>query len=207
MIEGFEIALILQLLSYIYHDDINIKDFFLLLSLSHWAYGGDRLIDNKNTKFVNIISLSIAFLYSLHCTNGKIIPLELLTFPLYIPIKKQIPLIKPLYIATLWTTGIIILPDLQINDFDLSTTISYMTSIYAISNEMDIKDIEEDKKNNIKTLPVVFGEKKSKNISNLLYISSGLIMLTNKNNTIEKTLYASGNILRGVVKPKLILYL
>ena len=108
------------------------------------------------------------------------------TIPYYNEIKKNIGIYKAFYIATLWTASAILLPSI-INDQDYSILLyplDYLPctlSLFAASNLADIKDIEEDKINQINTLPVVYGKINSKMISLFCLFLSSLMIALNPN--------------------------
>ena len=102
----------------------------------------------------------------------------------YRDFKKNFGELKPLYIAVFWTLGCVILPCVI---HDNNYEILYHPNIYlpnfcvmfASSNVLDIKDIEEDKQENIKTLAVLLGEDNTNLLSNTCNVIGFLIYLTN----------------------------
>ena len=186
--------------------------FFLQFCIGIFTYGTDRFLDSENydltnsTKIINlsdkkkgyylylqdnkIVTLSIIFVAYIFLLDELLIQHENLRTIFYIltstifykNIKQNIGILKPVYIATLWTVGTIILPSIIYeNNFNiLNDPIVYTSSFFLLfgsSNLMDIEDIDEDREENIKTIPVVYGKKPSQYISYLsLTISMCLIL-------------------------------
>jgi|TARA_B110000858_G_scaffold16512_4_gene16697 hypothetical protein len=186
--------------------------FFLQFCIGIFTYGTDRFLDSENydltnsTEIINlsnkkreyylylqdnkIVSLSIILVSYIFLLDELLIQHENLRILFYIltstifykNIKENFGILKPVYIATLWTVGTIVLPCIIYeNNFDiLNDPIVYTSSFFLLfgsSNLMDIEDIEEDREENIKTIPVVYGKKVSQYISYLsLTISTGLIL-------------------------------
>ncbi len=186
--------------------------FFLQFCIGIFTYGTDRFLDSENYELTNsreiknlsdkkkeyylylqdnkIITLSIILVSYIYLLDELLIQHENLRIIFYIltstifykNIKQNIGILKPVYIATLWTVGTIILPSIIYeNNFNiLNDPIVYTSSFFLLfgsSNLMDIEDIDEDREENIKTIPVVYGKKPSQYISYLsLTISMCLIL-------------------------------
>ena len=80
----------------------------------------------------------------------------------YKDLKKNLPYLKPFYVATMWTFSTVILPSvLNDNNYSiLNYPLDYLPcalTMFASTNLLDVKDIEEDTINGIETLPVKFG--------------------------------------------------
>ena len=82
---------------------------------------------------------------------------------LYVELKRNIGFLKPVFVSIMWVASILILPCV-IHDggtYDIlnhsNMIVPPFLTIFAFSNLADIGDIKEDKKNNILTLPVLFG--------------------------------------------------
>ena len=94
----------------------------------------------------------------------------------YKQLKKNIQGIKPFYVSFMWTVSAVILPCL-LYDHDYSILgypQDYMPcflTLFASTNMADIPDMEEDKINNIKTLPVILGKK---NVIYIVFLSLSL---------------------------------
>tara|TARA_B100000424_G_C22847420_1_gene451995 strand:+ start:167 stop:925 length:759 start_codon:yes stop_codon:yes gene_type:complete len=145
----------------------------------------DYLIKNINE---NILLIIASYIYILN-----LLKFEKETYPLLIALtttlfyrdfKKNFGILKPLYIGFFWTLGCVILPCVI---HDNNYNILYHPNIYlpnfclmfASSNMLDIKDIEEDKEENIKTLAVLLGEDNTNLLSNTCNILGLLIYLMN----------------------------
>lgn len=189
---------------------LNGKGILIQFIVGFYAYGGDRYIDaqlyqhspfnstkTELYKYINDNSSNIAFslflckiLIFLILSDNLLLYSPFLitieTIPYYNEIKKNIGIYKAFYIATLWTASAILLPSI-INDQDYSILLyplDYLPctlSLFAASNLADIKDIEEDKINQINTLPVVYGKINSKMISLFCLFLSSLMIALNPN--------------------------
>jgi hypothetical protein len=99
----------------------------------------------------------------------------------YSDMKKFLGVLKPLYIALMWTTAAIILPCVMYehNYNILNSPQDYLPctlTLFAASNIVDNKDIIEDRENGIQTIPVVIGEEKSNMVNMLALIASSLLL-------------------------------
>lgn len=193
------------------YDITNIQLIFFEIALAYYTYGGDRFFDsfesnNKNitikeskkslykfyqdNKDFTITSLIISYLYitNILLQNDKtsifIIPLT--TTILYKPFKENFGQFKALYISIMWTLATVIIPcimhdnNLSIISYPIDYIPAFLT-IFASSNIADIKDIIEDRENNINTLPILLGEKNSIYLSILLLLLSNIIFFNNPN--------------------------
>ena len=110
--------------------------------------------------------------------------LLLLSSEYYKNLKKNLPYLKPFYVGLLWTIASLIIPcvmyehNYNIIDYP-SDYLPVFLNIFATSNLADIKDIEEDTKNNIFTLSSILGSKKSIFVSVLGLVFSGLLFISN----------------------------
>ena len=95
--------------------------------------------------------------------------------------KTKIGAVKPLFIGALWAYAIVFLPPDSVPN-DLFFVYSSLYS--SVSNIADIKDIEEDKLNNIQTIPVLLGEKKTYALSSVL---ASISMATHHTNMLTGT--------------------
>lgn len=147
----------------------------------------DYLLKNKN---LNIIVLLSSYLYilSLLINNIENYPfILLLTSTIgYKNLKKNYGQFKAIYIGIFWTFGTFLLPCvLHDSNYEVLNDpyiyVSSILSMFGSSNLLDIKDIEEDKKENINTLPVLYGKKNSIIISNFSIFLSMLIFYFNNN--------------------------
>tara|TARA_X000000368_G_scaffold331199_1_gene268345 strand:+ start:6168 stop:6917 length:750 start_codon:yes stop_codon:yes gene_type:complete len=145
----------------------------------------DYLISTINYNIFLIISSYIYIFYILNHNQETYPLLYVLTSTLfYRDFKKNFGELKPLYIGIYWTFGCVILPCvLYDNNYDIllhpSIYIPSILLMFSTSNMLDIKDIDEDRKNGINTLAVKFGKFNSELISNSCYIIGLVIYLTN----------------------------
>lgn len=180
----------------------------LQFAIGYFTYGTDRFLDsqdeidiekskkkelyhylNENKKFI-ISTLMISYFYiiseltKLH--DGLPLIFILSSTLQYKNFKTLFGEFKAVYIATMWTLSAIILPSIiydgnyDILNYPLDYLPAFLT-LFASSNIIDTKDIEEDKMNNINTLPVVLGERKSYMLSLLAIALSSFIFGTNQN--------------------------
>jgi len=83
---------------------------------------------------------------------------------------RNIPGLKPILITLVWTLSVVLLPILEaqdVNNIAISTRDSMILLakrflfIAALTVPFDIRDLFEDRKTNLRTIPVVWGEKKA----------------------------------------------
>lgn len=90
---------------------------------------------------------------------------------------KRIPGIKTLLLAIVWSSVTVFLPvinsEFTASPFQILILFAQrLTFIFAIAIPFDIRDIEYDSKNGIKTIPVIFGEKAALLISGFALLLS-----------------------------------
>jgi len=143
------------------------------------------LIKNVNYNIFIIIA-SYIYIFDTLKFNEETYPLLLLLTStlFYRNFKEKFGELKALYIGSFWTLGCVILPCvLHDNNYDiLNYPTIYIPSVllmFGSSNMLDIKDIDEDKEANIKTLPVLLGREKSELLSNSCIALGLVIYLTN----------------------------
>lgn len=138
----------------------------------------------------NIFFIIISYIYILYILLPHIntYPLLLaLTSTLdYRNFKKKFGNLKPIYIGIFWTLGSVILPSILISDdYSILTEptiyLPSFFSMFASSNLLDIKDIEEDKNENISTIPVLYGENNAIGISHCALFIAMFIFFQNEN--------------------------
>jgi hypothetical protein len=147
----------------------------------------DFLIKNLNYN-IFVIILSYIYIFDLLKFNEETYPLLIaLTSTLfYRDFKKTFGTLKALYIGTFWTLGCVILPCvLHDNNYEIinhpSIYIPSSLLMFASSNMLDIKDIDEDKQEGIQTLAVKLGRDNSELLSNSCTAIAVIIYLTNFN--------------------------
>tara|TARA_Y100000389_G_C17394636_1_gene481845 strand:+ start:63 stop:932 length:870 start_codon:yes stop_codon:yes gene_type:complete len=153
------------------------------------------LLKTKNFN-IFIITLSYLYIFSLLINNPETYPiLFLLTSTLdYKNFKKNYGQFKALYIGIFWTIGTVILPSVLINhNYDIikepTIIIPSILNLFASSNLLDIKDIDEDKQEEIYTIPVIYGTNFAISISHISIILAILIFYNNEN--FENNIYLS----------------
>lgn len=171
------------------YDITTIKIIVLQFLIGYYTYGKDRYKDaleyNENPfktdklelyeyllKYKNIYRLTydMSFLLIISILlfddQGLInmpFVLILLSSEFYKNLKKNLPYLKPFYVASMWTMSTVILPAvMHDNNYDiLNYPMDYIPcalTMFASSNLLDIKDIKEDKENGISTIPVTYGK-------------------------------------------------
>tara|TARA_Y100000816_G_C26053532_1_gene552635 strand:- start:415 stop:1251 length:837 start_codon:yes stop_codon:yes gene_type:complete len=115
----------------------------------------------------------------------------------YNEIKKLGEFVKPSYIAVMWTFSAAVLPAIM-HDHNYSILkypMDYLPcamTMFSSSTILDIKDIEEDKINGVKTIPSVYGLEKSQMLTIFLLGLSSLLVGLNPNyleNPIPNSVY------------------
>tara|TARA_A100001011_G_scaffold382775_1_gene453095 strand:- start:7977 stop:8780 length:804 start_codon:yes stop_codon:yes gene_type:complete len=170
------------------YDITTVNNIFTQFCLGYFCYGTDRFLDSLDNKVDIIdrkkilydyydknrptimISLLLSYLYLLYVfqSQNETIPFEILLTStlLYKPFKQNYGEFKAFYLALLWTTASVIIPcvthdhNYEIFKYPLDYLPCFF-SIYGGTTIGDMLDIEEDKSNNITTIPVRFGSKKA----------------------------------------------
>ena len=103
----------------------------------------------------------------LYCEHDPIhtLPILLLLYSseYYKELKTYNATLKPFYVSFMWTFATVIMPCVLLDHnydilYDVNAYIPCFLLLFASTNLADIKDIEEDKLNDIRTLPVQLGE-------------------------------------------------
>jgi hypothetical protein len=160
---------------------VDLQLIILELLLGYHTYGTDRYNDEgiqDNRIYVyDAVFIIIISIISSKQNVATILPFDILLYStkFYKQFKPRFGIFKSIYVAVMWSTAIIILPSvLHDHNFDILQEpldyVPYMFLMIATSNLMDTKDIEDDKKNKIETIPVKYGT----NFSNKISITSML---------------------------------
>lgn len=175
-------------------NDTNISNNYSIEKINYYDY----IIENYFNNFIFIIFSYIYILYVLlpHINSYPFIFALTSTFD-YRNFKKNYGQFKALYIGLFWTLGCVILPCVLIsNDYSvINDPTLYLPSFFLMfgsSNLLDIKDIDEDRSENINTLPVLYGENKAIAISHSALLIAMLIFFQNANfynNLLLSSLY------------------
>jgi len=176
---GADVGLSLVISQYSAHHSITPLLVITDLCIAHSIYGRDRLADQNNPMVV--FQYSTLFALILTCCiftetgQYELVPIMSFLSLGYKDVKPKLKTFKPIFIGFLWAYVIVYAPW---SDYLVTTTAAdeqalfiFFTCLYsASSNLADIKDIDQDKKDNIMTLPSQYGE-------NVTYLVSGLIIL------------------------------
>lgn len=188
----------------------NIEFVELTFLLGFFAYGYDRFRDvidageyegmevQDNIKFKlfekykNTIILIYGFafleinriLYE-HPLN-YVFSVPLYSCIIYKDLKPYLGIYKPLFIAIMWTGASIIIPSVMIeNSFDIfNDPLCYVPSILSLwsaSSIADIKDLEQDRKDSIETIPVKYGLYNTKMFSMIGILISSILFGIHEN--------------------------
>lgn len=151
-----------------------------------------RQLKFKSSEKIAFLIAVILLLISLPFQKAHVlpylIPLAILAFLYSVPIIKwrkrkirllEVFLIKTFVLAFVWALATTILPLLEQNieitsSFIIQQVISRMLFIFALCIPFEMRDLIKDKKNNVKTFPVIFGITKTK-ITGLLVVATELI--------------------------------
>ena len=122
----------------------------------------------------------ILLLYSFDNTL-QILPIIALLYSTeyYKQLKEYSSLLKPFYVSFMWTFCTVIMPCVLYEHnynilHDAYAYIPCLLVLFATTNLADIKDIEEDRNNNINTIPVTYGKT---NTQALIYGSTAISSL------------------------------
>ena len=159
---------------------------------------------NYDSYFISCIFISYLYIYNAlsNYEEGFIFLLLLTSTLFYKKLKTEFGQFKALYIGLFWSISCIIMPCV-FHDHNFNILNDYKSyapcffTLFASSNLLDIKDIEEDRFNNILTLPVIFGEKNSIIISYIATFLSMIIFLYNphfKDNILPNLLFEFQNL-------------
>lgn len=178
-IRAFNVGLSLNLMTKMATDlryEKNIYDielFILELFMGYFTYGIDRYRDDgiiDNRQYIYDIVFIIIISIIVHKSNSyTLFPFEILIYSTkyYKDIKQHLHIFKSLYISVLWCISTIILPSILYDgNFDvIQHPLDFMPYIFLLvstSNNKDLDDIEDDKRNNINTIPVKYGAENAK---------------------------------------------
>jgi len=156
----------------------NILDAFLCMIFYEvskayiFSYFQHSIEDNKEIIISSIfpISILITSLYELNTMQFLPFIILLETTNYYKSLKKNYGFLKPFYVAVLWVICSVVLPCvihdngyyiLHTPSLHIEEYLSPFFLIFGLTNMADIKDIEDDKENNIYTFPVLIGDKLS----------------------------------------------
>tara|TARA_B100001142_G_scaffold328764_1_gene389797 strand:+ start:355 stop:1065 length:711 start_codon:yes stop_codon:yes gene_type:complete len=145
-----------------------------VMSTGRYVYGADRYFDGKTMHKDSIESIMIALVISVGILYARDMMIwsipEVACSAGYPIIKEKLSLYKPVHVGLCWTCAIAIVPQLLTNSpIDVEAALSLFFVSTAMSNYADIKDIDDDKQNNIHTIPVIYGRRKALLVSTTLF--------------------------------------
>jgi len=138
----------------------NLKAFYLLVFVSVAGFGVVALMANKDVLITFAPIAMVTFFYSIPVSRNKRHFFRL----------REIPYLKIFMIATVWSASTILLPIVQSAEtFSQMHVLLMLTErfffILAITIPFDIRDLEVDRQQEMKTIPMLFGEKGSLELS------------------------------------------
>ena len=139
------------------------------------------MVNNQKLIKSTLVISNIALVYILEQDEQTIPFIFLLVLSnFYKQIKKEFGILKAPFIGVMWTLASVILPCvLYEHNYDIfyhpTSYLPAFLSLFAASNTADITDQEEDKENNITTIPVKFGSENSIYLNLILLFLSSLI--------------------------------
>lgn len=169
----------------------NLTTFYLLVFISVAGFGAVTLITNKEVLITFAPIALITLLYSVPVSRNKRHLFRL----------REIPYLKIVVIAAIWSASTILLPVVQSAKVFNQTHVSLILAerflfILAITIPFDIRDLEADQQQKLKTIPMLLGEKKSLLLSCILLLIFLLIVTFHyapeKEWTIMISMYLSG---------------
>ena len=160
------------------HNIVDPDLLILELLLGYHTYGMDRYKDDgTNDSRMYIYDIVFIIIISILSSKNNMLtamPFEILIYltRYYKDAKQHLAVMKPIYVALMWCIAIIILPSvLHDNNFSiLKEPLDYAPYFFlmmATSNNKDLDDVEDDKNNNIQTIPVKYGIEISQKISSV----------------------------------------
>ncbi len=191
-----QLGLDLQIYNYVYVIffgillEYNLHKFYAVIK-NNEEIKSEKYSWAKNNKYIYFSILIIASIFLIYFfINLKLniivylIPFAILNLLYSLPIFKRIkirkiPLIKIFLIAFVWTFVTVNIPFIY-SEVRLSNAIYLLflerfIFIIAITIPFDIRDIQQDKINGVKTIPYFLGENKSYLLSNILIIIFSII--------------------------------
>lgn len=113
-----------------------------------------------------LLGTSVVFLIAINELHiAQYLPFVILleTTKYYVEFKQKYGILKPFYVSFMWVVAILILPCLihdgnySILQYPVDVAMPFLL-LFSLTNTLDIKDVEEDKVNQIETLPVKYGK-------------------------------------------------
>lgn len=175
---GADVGLSLVLLQAASHHEITPSLVMCDLALCHSIYGRDRLKDqirDQNLQYLDtecmIFNVStslatvLAIYFMLKYEHNECIPLIVFLSNCYHNTKRHLGISKSFVIGILWAYTIIFVPP----EGGAKDLFCMYSAVYSgASNLADIKDVEDDRRQNIRTIPVSHGVKATYDVSAIL---------------------------------------
>jgi len=138
----------------------NLKAFYLLVFISVVGFGVVALLANKEVMITFAPIATITLFYSIPVSGNRRHLFRL----------REIPYLKIFVIAAVWSASTLLLPIVQSSEtFSQKHILLMLTErfffILAITIPFDIRDLEADREQELKTLPMLLGEKISLQLS------------------------------------------
>jgi 4-hydroxybenzoate polyprenyltransferase len=171
-----------------------------------WFFGHYRLM----VTFTIVSLLSLVPLFFLISTESRImlVFLAIISFCYSLPLfsfgdqkfgLRNIPGLKPFLITLVWTMSTVLLPILEAQDLHLVTINMHDTTLLiakrflfigALTIPFDIRDLFEDHKTGLKTIPVILGEKRAYLFCQIMLGGYIILLFLFKNNGFNATFFA-----------------
>jgi 4-hydroxybenzoate polyprenyltransferase len=171
-----------------------------------WFFSHHRLM----VTFTIVSILSLVPLFFLISTESKLllIFLAVISFSYSLPLfslgdqrfgLRNIPGLKPFLITLVWTMSSVLLPILEAQDMHLTDISMRDTTILiakrflligALTIPFDMRDLFEDRKSGLKTIPVAWGEKRAYLFCQVLLAGYIVLLFVFKNNGFSNDFWA-----------------
>lgn len=173
-----------ELYNYILNNKFGLKvlldlSFFMIIAIIIFS-GYNKPIELNSFDFQSSLTLA----KDLHLEKKLPFIFALLSTDSYSKIKENYGFLKSIYVASMWTMSTVILPSV-IHDQNFNIIyypLDYLpvfSIIFSSSNLLDIRDIDEDRENGIRTFPVLMGANNSKLVSIMSIILSSILIFFN----------------------------
>jgi hypothetical protein len=176
---GADVGLSLVIAQYSAHHSITPLLVIADLCIAHSIYGRDRLLDQNNPpiifQYTTIFALIVTCCIFTETGQYELVPIMTFLSLGYKDVKPKLKTFKPIFIGFLWAYMIVYAPWssylVTTKAADEQALFYFLTCLYsAASNLADIQDIEQDKKDNVMTLPSKYGV-------NVTYLVSGWLII------------------------------
>jgi len=150
----------------------NMMLFYWLVFISVIGFAVVAVLAKKEVLFTFAPIAAITFLYSIPVSGNSKHLLRL----------REIPYLKIVLIAIVWSSSTILLPVIQAKDTFESSQIAALLAerfffILAITVPFDIRDLEVDRKDGIKTIPMLIGARNAMLLSYFMLLIFFLISI------------------------------